>query len=81
MLQESVMLCQDNQGCLPNSRDFGGRYPVVYIAVDYVFMFECSFGHNNFYLFLQKCVLHVKDKTRLPTAILIFFEKLGGKKI
>ena len=48
---------------------------VVYMAVNYVFMFEYPIGFNHFCLFLQKCVLHIHDGKKLPSSILEFINK------
>ena len=50
---------------------------VVYMAVNYVFMFEYLIGFNHFCLFLQKCILHIHDGKKLPT-FLDFINKLDS---
>ena len=51
---------------------------VLYMAVNYVFMFEFPIGFNHFCLFLQKCVLHIHDGKKLPSSILEFINKLDN---
>ena len=40
------------------------------MAVYYVFMFNYPAGLNNFYLYLQRCILQINDGTRLPSTII-----------
>ncbi|XP_028417100.1 uncharacterized protein LOC114541360 [Dendronephthya gigantea] len=49
---------------------------VVYMAVNYSFMFEYPVGFNQFCLFVQKCVLSILDGKKLPGSVLDFVNKL-----
>ena len=51
---------------------------LVYMAVNYVFMFEYPIGFSHFCLFLQKCVLQIHDGKKLPASVLDFINKLDS---
>ena len=51
---------------------------VVFMAVNYVFMFENAGTLNNFCLFLQKCVLNINDGKKLPASVISFVNKLDS---
>ena len=42
------------------------------LATYYVFMFNYLPGLTNFYLFLQKCILHIQDGKKLPSSLISF---------
>ena len=42
------------------------------LATYYVFMFNYPPGLTNFYLFLQKCILHIQDGKKLPSSLISF---------
>ena len=70
VVAEKMMICSI-QGLLVDA-------VVVYMAVNYVFMFEYPIGFNHFCLFLQKCVLHIHDGKKLPASVLDFINKLDS---
>ena len=70
VMAEKMMICSI-QGLLVDA-------VVVYMAVNYVFMFEYPIGFNHFCLFLQKCVLHIHDGKKLPASVLDFINKLDS---
>lgn len=45
---------------------------VLFMAVCYVFMFHYPPPVKNFCLYLQKCILQIKDNKKLPTNIINF---------
>ena len=47
------------------------------MAVNYVFMFNYPPGLNLFCLYLQKCVMQIKDGKKLPSTVISFLNKLG----
>ncbi|XP_068747230.1 sterile alpha motif domain-containing protein 3-like isoform X1 [Montipora capricornis] len=46
------------------------------LATYYVFMFNYPPGLNNFYLYLQKCILQIQDGRKLPSSIISFVNSL-----
>lgn len=46
------------------------------MAVFYVFMYEYPGGLSNFYLYLQHCVLQIRDGRKLPVSVLRLVEEL-----
>ena len=70
VVAEKTMICSI-QGLLIDA-------VVVYMAVNYVFMFEYPIGFNHFCLFLQKCVFHIHDGKKLPASVLDLINKLDS---
>ena len=40
------------------------------LATYYVFMYNYPPGLTNFFLFLQKCILHIQDGKKLPSSVI-----------
>jgi hypothetical protein len=49
---------------------------VCFMAICYVFMFNYPPSIKNFCLYLQKCVLQIRDGTKLPTSIISFINDI-----
>lgn len=47
------------------------------IAICYVFMYNYPSGLNNFYVYLQQCILKIKDGNKLPISIVKFIDELS----
>ena len=43
---------------------------VALLATYYVFMFNYPPGLKNFFLYLQKCILHIQDGKKLPSSVI-----------
>jgi len=48
------------------------------LATYYVFMFSYPPGLNNFFLYLQKCILQVQDGRKLPSTVIALVNSLDG---
>ena len=68
VVAEKMVICT-LQGMLLNA-------VVVYMAVNYVLLFEYLIEFNHFCLFLQECVLHIHDGQKLSSSFLDFINKL-----
>lgn len=49
---------------------------VCFMAICYVFMFHYPPSIKNFCLYLQKCVLQIRDGKKLPTSIISFINDI-----
>ena len=45
------------------------------IAICYVFMYNYPIGLNNFYVYLQQCLLQIKDGKKLPISVVKFIDE------
>ena len=48
------------------------------LATYYVFMFSYPPGLNNFFLYLQKCILQVQDGRKLSSTVIALVNSLDG---
>lgn len=48
------------------------------MACYYVFLYDYPSGLNNFYLYLQKCILQLQDGKKLPSTVINFVNDIDA---
>ena len=71
IVAEKQVVCSVEEGSLVDTT-------LCLLAVYYVFMYNYPTGLNNFYLYLQKCVLNIHDCRKLPSSVIAFFNDLNA---
>lgn len=72
---EVVVVAEKQVVCRLNDTSVLNAY-VCFMAVCYVFMFSYPASIKNFCLYLQKCMLHIRDGKKLPTSIITFVNEI-----
>ena len=74
LVAEKQVICSVEDGSLLEAA-------LCRLAVYYVFMFNYPMGLNNFYLYLQKCILDIQDGRKLPSSVLAFVNELQSTSV
>ena len=75
---EEIAIAADNQ-FLFSVLGHGGILEacLALLATYYVFMIKYPSTLNNFFLYMQRCILNIQDAKKLPSAILTFVNDLS----
>ena len=73
LVADRQILCEVNGGLADAT--------IGLMAVFYVFMYEYPGGLSNYYLYLQHCVIQIRDGRKLPVTVMSLVEELDKHNI